>query len=680
MFKKNIMLYIFFLVLTLSLPAGLTVGEPGAGRDNETGDIYFTILHTNDEHSALFPSPSTDFHPEKENPSMGGAARLAGAINRTREEKQAQNEPVMVLNGGDFMGGTVYNWLVFDGFAPELTLMQQIGYDIVIIGNHEYDNGPDMLADYLKAAGYPEAHERTVLMATNTLIPEYHPLSEAEIKKTYIKELDNGLKLGFFSLIGEDAVGVTVDTGPLEFANRHETAAQAVAALKDEGADLVVAVNHSGIDEDRELAAGVAGIDIIVGGHSHTNIYEPEIIGDTIIVQAGGVLEYLGVLELAFNPDTGNLRVRNNDTGQPNLVPLDHTVPVDPEIEASVDIYTGLADNMISRLTGGRFTGIFDTVASSDFTLPNQPYSEENSFGNFLTDAMRIMVEEKTGRKVDVAFQGSGIIRSKIKPGTMDFSRGEINLYDLMEAVALGSAPDDTPGFPLAAGYLTGEEIMRVMEISLLAGKHLGDSYFLQVSGLRFDYDPDRIILFPIPGTSLPFPSVHAILNAGMYTGTGIQTDSDEDYTTLERGDRELYHVVTDYVLMSVAVEEAARQLPWLPVKPKDSEGNVVENMEDLIVRVEGEQYKVWQAALEYMAAQPTGEHGYPQIDSYYEETGGRITAVSDTGPLSWIRVYLAAFYVFLGAYLFIPAVIILFVVALLLVRRSRKAPPAGTA
>ena len=86
-----------------------------------------------------------------------------------------------------------------------------------------------------------------------------------------------------------------------------------------------------------------------------------------------------------------------------------------------------------------------------------------------MTDAMRIVVEQKTGQKVDFASQGSGIIRSTIKPGTMDYSREQILLYDLIEAIALGSGPDGWPGFPLASAYFTGEELYRIMEISALA-------------------------------------------------------------------------------------------------------------------------------------------------------------------------------------------------------------------
>ncbi|MFY9115320.1 MAG: bifunctional metallophosphatase/5'-nucleotidase [Dethiobacteria bacterium] len=636
-------------------------------------ELYFTILHTNDEHSALFPAPAVDFHPRKENPTRGGIARLAGVVNRIREEKKADHEPLLLLSGGDFTAGTVYNWLTFEGYAPELSLMQQIGYDVVTLGNHEFDNGPDVLADYFKAAGYPEAGGKTALLATNILIPDNHPLSGIGIKKTEIKELENGLRLGFFSIIGDDAVSVIADRGPLTFGDRFEAAQKAVNLLKNE-VDIIVAVNHAGIDEDKELASRVSGIDIIVGGHSHTQMEEPEIINETIIVQAGDLFEYLGMLELAYHPATGKIRFRNHESATPYLIALDSSVPLDPDVSAALDRYTRLAGEMLGRLTGGKFNDIFMPVAISNFPLPNKPYNKENQMGNFVTDAMRIVVEQKTGQKVDFASQGSGIIRSTIKPGTMDYSREQILLYDLIEAIALGSGPDGWPGFPLASAYFTGEELYRIMEISALASAFYGDGYFLQASGLRQTYDPDRAVLFMIPGLNFPFPSTRAVLKAERFIGEGRQTINSRDYVPLERRDQELYHVVSDYVLISTAISEVSRQLPQqLAIEPKDAHGNVVENPENLIVRIDGEELKLWQAVLEYLNAQPVGAEGLPVLDDYYKDVQGRIVAVSETTFLTKILLFLNALYIFLPAVYYVSAGIIIFAAAVILLRRRKR-------
>ncbi len=643
----------------------------------EDKQIHFSILHTNDEHSALIPhGTAIDHHPEKENPARGGMARLAYKVNRIKEEKEAIDEEVMLVNAGDFMGGTIYNWLVFDGYAPELDLLQQIGFDLVAIGNHEFDHGPDLLADYLKTAGHPDAGENTTLLATNTVIPDDHPLENVGIEKTHVKKLDPGPKIGFFSLMGYDAMRVIVESGPVDFMDPHKSAREAISFLREEKeVDLVVAVNHSGITEDRELAEDVSGIDIIVGGHSHTAMEKPEIIEDTLIVQAGAHLEYLGILELTYNPESGEVRPRNEVTGTPYLIPLDHTVPQDPEIASSVDKFTEKLERMIYELTGGNFKDILEPFATSEFKLPNQPYNSENQLGNLVTDAMRLVVEEKTGEEVDFAFQGSGIIRSELVPGSADHSRDLISIYDVTEAVAIGSGPAGTPGFPLASAYLTGEEIKDILEISPLASQYMGDNYFLQVSGLRYAYYPERLILFHIPGIDLPFPSFQAVSNVEKYTEEGPQTAKDEDFASLEIDDEKLYHIVTDYILLERAVPEANSLIPWLSIEPKDSDGKPIENFEDCIVRVDGEDFKVWETVLEYIDAQPQTDNSseLPQIDPYYEETMGRINTESNTGPLTWIGVYLATLYTISPWLYLLPAAIIFGIVFKLTRRRIRK-------
>lgn len=134
-------------------------------------ELHFTILHTNDEHSAMVPFPLVDFDNEKPNPSLGGFARLAQAVKDIRAAKEAVNEPVLLLSAGDYVAGHPYSWLALEGKAPELSVMTEIGYDVITIGNHEYDYGPDLLAEYYTAAGYPAANADTVLVASNVLPP-----------------------------------------------------------------------------------------------------------------------------------------------------------------------------------------------------------------------------------------------------------------------------------------------------------------------------------------------------------------------------------------------------------------------------------------------------------------------------------------------------------------------------
>ncbi|MBE0410372.1 MAG: hypothetical protein IBX69_11635 [Anaerolineales bacterium] len=114
-----------------------------------------------------------------------------------------------------------------------------------------------------------------MVLASNTRPPQGHPLTERELLRDIaIFELENGITLGIFGLIGEDAVSVASDTGDFEFLDRHQTAQNMIETSQGSNVDIIVAITHSSLDEDIDLAQNVSGIDIIVGGHSHTVLSE----------------------------------------------------------------------------------------------------------------------------------------------------------------------------------------------------------------------------------------------------------------------------------------------------------------------------------------------------------------------------------------------------------------------
>jgi 5'-nucleotidase/UDP-sugar diphosphatase len=637
------------LILTTVLVVALFLGIPGNPKScaGENEELYFCILHTNDIHSELIPhSPAVDYRPGEENPAVGGFARLATAVDEIREDKRTEGEPVLLFDAGDFLGGAPFAWLALDGYATELTIMQEMGYDAVTIGNHEYDYGPDVLAQYLSRAGYPEAHQKTLVLASNTEVPSDHPLAAQGLyRKTGMFELGNGLKVGVFGIIGKDAVLSTGETGDVQFLDQHETARQMVHELRGQGADVIVVLSHSGVGEDRELAREVPGIDVIVGGHSHTALFEPILEGDTIIVQAGCFGEYLGQLELAYNPNTGEVRARNEENYHSFLLPIDSSFACDPEINALVQEYTLVLDAYVAEVTGGEFDDVMNTVARSDFVLSNLPPLSETALGDFITDAMRFVAQEFTGQRVDIAGQADGNIRNSIFPGTMEYSAGNISFYAIGEATGVGRGLDGYPGCPIVSFYLTGEEVRRVLEIDILLQKLMADSSFLQFSGLRYSYNPANAVLLTVPFVNLPIPTTRAVVSAELYTGDGIQPVSNEEYVPLKRGDEELYHMVADaYLLLFLPL--VTDILPQLGIVPKNADGEPVplDRMDELIIHnPDGRELKVWEAVLIYAAAQASGADGIPQISDYYAGVAGRITKVWTFPLLGWLLLIVAA-------------------------------------
>ncbi len=623
------------------LQAGEKIGE----------ELFFTILYTNDEHSAVIPhSPAVDFNPRMDNPALGGFARLATAVKEIRAAKGQSGEPVILTSGGDFIGGTPYSWLATQDLAAELTLMQLIGYDAVTIGNHEYDYGAENLAAYLKAAGYPSAHEQTAVLATNTTAPDCHPMADGLYRDTHLLKLDNGVTLGLLGLIGEEAENVAYSYDPLVFEDRHQSAERAVAELQQQGADVIVALTHSGVGEDIALAEAVPGIHVIAGGHCHSALHEPVLANGTIIVQAGSRLEYLGVLELAYNPYTQELRLRNEENSQPFLVKLDNRFPLDSDIEAAIGLYTEELNKFVSEHTMGQFEGIMDIVASSQFSLSNQPPLRESGLGNFIADAMRLVTWEKTGQKVDFALQANGSIRGSVFPGNMQYSQNQISFYDLAVPVSLGIGEDGYAGYSIASIYLTGEEVYRLLEVAVLLKEMMGDAFFLQFSGLRYAYNPRNAVLFTIPFIDQPLPtallpgSLGAVVRAERWTGDGIQCLDNGNYVPIERSQDSLYHIATDNYILSF-LPMVGDMLPMLEIIPKDEQGNPLplDNPDKFIVNIEGRDLKIWQAVAEYAASQPTHEAGTAAIDDYYRETAARINRVWAFPIIAWPLMLVAA-------------------------------------
>jgi len=657
---KKSLLFITLVLLLFSLPAQTTLS---AAPD----ELTLTILHTNDEHSALIPhSPAIDHDPANPNdPTRGGFARLATLIDQIKARKAQDAEPVLLLNAGDFLGGTAFGWLAPAGQAAELSILHALGYHAVTVGNHEYDYGPDVLATYLLAAGYPDAHQHTPVLASNTRPPQGHPLAESNLlRDTAVLELENGLTVGLFGLIGVQAISYTADTGDIQFLDQHQTAQEMVASLQASDVDLIIALTHSGLDEDIELAQNVSGIDVIVGGHCHTALFEPVIVGDTIIVQAGSLGSYLGQLELAYNRQTGKVTTRNELNNNPYLLPIDGSIAPHPQIAAMIADYTQQLNHLLAEMTGGHSDDVLEIVARSPFPLVNTPPLQESPLGNFIADGMRLITQQVTGNRVDIAVQANGSIRESVIPGTMPHTLDAVSFYDIVNTIGLGYGPDGNAGYPIVSVYITGEETRRMLEVAVLLADLMGDTYFLQFSGLRYDFNPNNAILFTIPFINQPLPSSRAVLSADLYTGPGYQPVVDNGYyQPLERGDQQLYHLVTDTYILSF-LPMVGDMLPNLSIVPKDASGNPIpqDQFDHFIVHSpDGNELKVWQTVVEYAASHPVGAGGLSLIPQYYQDTANRINPVSSFPYI--VLVYL----------LLVIIVLVIAVPIVLLVRRKRR-------
>lgn len=241
------------------------------------------IVHTNDTHSQIEPFTAG---PDS---NVGGALRREALLCELR----SQHPELLLLDAGDFSQGTPF-FNVFKGYT-EIKLMNEMHYDACALGNHEFDFGSQALAKRLKSARFP------ALCANYSF--KNKALAKVVKQHTVIKR--GGLKIGLFGLL--------VDLQPLVMESVYkelvyldpiEAARKQVDALKNEGCDLIICLSHLGITSNKVndfiLAEQVPEIDLIVGGHSHSEMAQPKIVSNTRICQMAGKGKCVGVVTLTY--------------------------------------------------------------------------------------------------------------------------------------------------------------------------------------------------------------------------------------------------------------------------------------------------------------------------------------------------------------------------------------------
>jgi 5'-nucleotidase len=275
---------------------GLTVGGPTMFKDTSPDTHHLTLLYTNDVHSRIDPFPDA----VKDLGGLGGASRRATMIKEIR----AREKNLLLLDAGDMLQGTPY-FNLFDG-KVEIKTMTAMGYDAATLGNHDFDGGMQLWPDLQQYRGFQLLSANYDFRDT----PLYDQVKPYQVfKKGPIKVGVFGLGVELQGLVPEKLYGHTRYLDPLKEADK-------VANLlkKEEGCHLVVCLSHLGYRykdkkvSDLDLAAQSTHIDLIIGGHTHTLLKEPEVINNLIgkpvsITQMGWGGAYLGRVDIAFERD-----------------------------------------------------------------------------------------------------------------------------------------------------------------------------------------------------------------------------------------------------------------------------------------------------------------------------------------------------------------------------------------
>lgn len=411
----------------------LTVPFPCSAK----GPVRITLLHVNDFHGRLAPFRDKTIDLQTD---VGGAANLAGRIH---EERRKNPHGTLLLSAGDMFQGTPVSNL-FHG-QPVLEIMNHLGFDAMVLGNHEFDWGVDALGRIISEANFPVL-STNVFLKTGQEFPGVRP---------YVVVHRAGIRVGVLGVTTPDtpyAVKPSHVAG-LEFRDPVASLKPWVEELRSRKVQLIVVLSHLGLEADRELARQIPGLHVIVGGHSHTVLHEPILERDTLIVQAGYYGIYLGVLHLEVDPETGNI-VRPPIGDVLSLVSSSQSAAPDVRVQEITDTYR---ERIQAKLDGILGETRVDLMRNSQ---------RESNLGNLICDAIR----EATG--APLAFHNSGGIRSDILAGPIKLEQ----LYTVL--------PFDNQ---IVTMDLTGDQILQILEESGNLERGI-----LQVSGLEVVLDLSR--------------------------------------------------------------------------------------------------------------------------------------------------------------------------------------------
>ena len=585
------------LVLLLALALSLSVSQVWAA--NETSE-EITILYTHDMHSSFLPKEGPDGH------ARGGYARLKTLIN---EQKEAHPN-ALVVDGGDFSMGSLFQ-TAYSTSALELRAMGQMGYDVTTFGNHEFDYRASGLADMLYAA-VDSGDPLPAIVDANYLPPQedeetWDALYTYGVQDYRILER-GGVHYVVFGLTGLDSDECAPMSG-MELHDPVETAKRVVKEATEQcqtayGADpVVICLSHSGTEngkgEDYELARKVDGIDVIISGHTHTTLEQPIEVNDTYIVSAGENSKNLGVLTLTRTQDGVELK-------DSRLVPVDESVPEDPEMAAWIEA----AKEQVERDYLADFDLEFDQVLVDNpyrFDTVDEVYDtqHESTLGNLLADAYYWAGNQNSQDPVDVALTASGVIRDT-------FPKGAVTVSQVFNVASLGIGADGVPGYPLISVYLTGKDLKNAIEVDASVPPLMSAAQ-LFYSGVEYSFNTNRMIFDKVDDVAL--------------LGTGGVTEPIVD--------DQLYHVVTGLYIgqMLGAVEDTSFGI--LTVTPRDAQGNPIDmsQLENYILHDDqGNEVKEWYAIATYLQSMG-GE-----MDQKYGQTDGRKLVYASWNPVSLLK------------------------------------------
>lgn len=418
-------------------------------------DFSLTILHTNDFHARFEPISRFDSGcGEEDNQAgkcFGGSARLQTAIATAKA--RAVNS--ILVDGGDQFQGTLFYTYYKGKLAAEM--MNQMGYDAMTVGNHEFDDGPEVLKGFMDALNFP-------ILMSNADVSQEPLLSNTLQKSTVIEK--GGEKIGLIGLTPQDTDELASPGDNITFTDPVAAVQGEVDKLTAEGVNKIIVLSHSGYGVDQRVAEGTTGVDVIVGGHSNTylsNVSDraagpyPTVVNDVQIVQAYAYGKFLGELNVVFD-DEG---VITSAVGEPIL--MDRFVREDEGTKARIAEAAAPLEEIRQKV-----------VAEAAEPIGGERdvcRAVECPMGSLIADAMLDRVKDQG---IEIAIQNGGGIRASI-------DAGPVTMGEVLTVLPFQNT--------LSTFQVSGATFVEALENGVSQVEE-GAGRFPQVAGVTFAFDP----------------------------------------------------------------------------------------------------------------------------------------------------------------------------------------------
>lgn len=447
----SIRLLLSCTLLALFLPGCAKTVPP------QSEPLELVLLHTNDTHSYVAGRDKYGNACMTSTDCAGGTGRIAAVVRD--ERRKADN--VLVLDAGDQFQGTLF--FTVNGWPMLSDLDGRVGYDAVTLGNHEFDRGCDTLAAYVGTLNYP-------VLAANLAPEPGCPLLGLPIKPYAIRTV-RGVRVGIVGLANPDVSTLAAACPHTRFTDSAEALGKAVVELERQGVRHIVAVTHLGLPADRELARTVDGVDVIVGGHTHSYLGPNSPEGPYPIVERSPSGQPVLVVTAKFATEyLGELRVDFDEQGvpahwggaakrlEPGIVPA-------PDVDTRVNDYAKPLEVFRAQ-----------TLGRNDLDFPDGMEAcrtGECLGGLVLTDAM---LDYGKPYGATLALTNGGSLRAPLK-------RGPVTQGDLLSVLPFGNM--------LVIREYGGGQLLAALEHGL-SGKKGEGPRILHFAGLRYRFDAAR--------------------------------------------------------------------------------------------------------------------------------------------------------------------------------------------